>query len=102
MSARLRGLRGVGDGWHPGAAVECVAQRGQDVDAVLGRGGQVAADRVPVSGGLLGAEPAGDLLLGFRWAYVPFGLVGGGRDAQVGGEPQHVAASVAYLNLPSS
>ncbi len=37
---------------------------GEDVGAVLGGGGDVAADGVPVAGDLLGAEPAGDLLLG--------------------------------------
>jgi hypothetical protein len=68
---------------------------GQDVDAVLGGGGQVAADRVPLAGGFFGAEPAGDLLLGFGWAQVAFGLVGGGRDRQVVDEPQHVVLPVA-------
>ena len=58
--------------------------------AVLGGGGDVAADGVPVPGGFLGAEPAGDLLLGLGRAQVPLGLVGGGRDAQVEDEPQHV------------
>lgn len=62
---------------------------------MLGGGGQVAADRVPVPGGLLGAESAGDFLLGFGRAQVAFGVVGGGRDAQVAGEPQHVIAAVA-------
>jgi hypothetical protein len=54
---------------------ERVAQRGQDVDAVLGGGGQIAADRVPVPGGLLGGEPSGDLLLDFGGAQVAFGLI---------------------------
>jgi hypothetical protein len=34
------------------------------VGAVLGGGGDADADGVPVAGGLLGAEPTGDLLLG--------------------------------------
>jgi hypothetical protein len=89
-----RGYRG-GDGWHPGTAGERVAQRSQDVNAVLGGGGQVAVDRVPVPGGLLGAESAGDFLLGFGRAQVAFCVVGGGRDAQVASEPQHVIAAVA-------
>jgi hypothetical protein len=44
---------------------------------------------------LLGAEPAGYLLLGFRGAHVPFGLVGGRRDPQVGGEAEDVVVPVA-------
>ena len=59
---------GVGDGWHPGDAEEGVAQGGQDVGVVLGGGGDVAADGVAVLGGCLGAEAAGDLVLGFGGA----------------------------------
>jgi hypothetical protein len=90
-----RSLRRVGDGWHPGVAGEGAVDGGQDVGAVLGGGGEVAADGVPVAGGLLRPEPAGDLLLGFRGPQVAFGLVGRRRDAQVGGEPQHVSLAVA-------
>jgi len=61
---------------------------------VLDGGGAVAADRVPVAGGLLRAEPAAYLLLGLRRPQVAFGLVGGGRDGGVGEEPQHVAFAV--------
>ena len=43
---------------------------GQDVGAVLGGGGDVPAYGVPVAGDLLGAEPAGDLLLGLGWPQV--------------------------------
>jgi hypothetical protein len=42
---------------------------------MLGGGGDVAADGVPVAGGLLRAEPAGDLLLGFRRPQVTLGLI---------------------------
>lgn len=62
---------------------------------MLGCGGGVAADRVPVPGGLLRAEPAGDFLLHFGWAQVAFGVVGCGRYAQVVHEAQHVAGAVA-------
>src|ERR1035437_5383630 len=66
---------------RPGLAVsrgagEGVADGGEDLVSVLFRGGGVAADGVPVAGGFLGAEPAGDLLLGLRWPDVAFGLVG--------------------------
>jgi hypothetical protein len=44
---------------------------------------------------LLGAELAGDLLLCFRGSEVAFGLVGGARDAQVGGEAQQFVLAVA-------
>jgi hypothetical protein len=64
-----------GDGWHPGVSGERVAQGGEDADAVLGGGGDVAADGIPVPGGLLGAEPAGNLLLGLGRAQVAFGLI---------------------------
>ena len=48
---------------------------------------------MPGSG--LGTEAAGDLLLGFRWAQVAFGLVARGRDRQVGQEAQYVGVAVA-------
>ncbi len=54
---------------------EGVVDGGQDVGAVFGSGGDVAADGVPVAGDLFGAEPAGYLLLGFRGPQVAFGLV---------------------------
>src|ERR1019366_3699893 len=85
----------VGDGWHPGIAGEGVADRGQDADAVLSGGVDVAADRVPVPGGLLGAQPPGDLLLCLGRPQIALSLVGSGRDAQVNGEPQHVVLPVA-------
>jgi len=66
---------GGGDGRHPGIPGERVAQGGEDADAMLGSGGNVAADGVPVPGGLLGAEPAGDFLLGFGGPQVAFGLM---------------------------
>ena len=46
-------------------------------------------------GGLLGAEPAGDLLLDLRRAHVSLGLVRGRGYAQVGGEPEHVVVAVS-------
>jgi hypothetical protein len=49
---------------------------GQDVGAVLGDGGDVAADGVPVAGDLLGAEAAGYLLLGLSGSQIAFCLVG--------------------------
>jgi hypothetical protein len=50
----------LGNGRHPGVSGEGVAYRGEGVSAVLGGGGGVAADRVPVAGGLLraGSSPA--------------------------------------------
>jgi len=62
---------------------------------VLGCGGCVAADGVAVPGGGLRAEPAADLLLGFRWSRVAFGLVVRRRDGGVGQEVQHVGFAVA-------
>jgi hypothetical protein len=85
----------AGRGWaDPRAAGEGVADGGQDADAVLAGGVEVAADGVPVPGGLLGAEPPGYLLLRLRGAQVTFGLVGGGRDLQVIGEAEHVVLPV--------
>src|SRR5260370_37902337 len=95
-----RGRWRVGDGRHPGVAGEGVVDGGQDVGAVLGGGGDVAADGVPVAGGLLGAEPARYLLLGLGWPHIAFRLVGCGRDAQVGGEAEHVALPVAQAFEP--
>jgi hypothetical protein len=45
---RISGL--TGDGRHPGVSGESVAQGGEDAGAVLGGGGDVAADGVPVAG----------------------------------------------------
>src|SRR5512135_676506 len=88
---------GSGGGWdgrHPGISGNRVAQGGEDADAVFGGGGDVAADGVPVPGGLLGAEPAGDLLLGLGWAHVPLGLVGRWWYPQVRKEPEHIVLAV--------
>ncbi len=68
---------------------------GQDVGAVLGDGGDVSADGVPVAGDLLGAEPARDLLLGLRGPQVAFRLIGRRRYPQAGGEAEHVSLPVA-------
>ena len=46
----------LGDGRHPGVSGERVAQGGEDVDAVLGGGGNVASDGVAVPGCLLRAR----------------------------------------------
>src|SRR5262249_2685879 len=84
------GLDAVGDGWRPGAAGEGAAQGGEHLCPVFAGGGEVAADGVAVAGGVFGAQAAGDFLLGFGGAQVAFGLVGGGRDAGVEDEAQHV------------
>ena len=68
-------LCSCGEGRHPGVSGECVADGGDDGLAVLAGGVEVAADGVPVAGGGLGAEPDGDLLLGFRWPQVALGLM---------------------------
>jgi hypothetical protein len=52
-----------------------------------------------VPGSLLGAEPAGDLLLDLRRALVSLGLVRGRGYAQVGGELEHVVFAVARPDL---
>src|SRR5258708_69821 len=85
----------VGDGRHPGSSGEGVADGGQDVGAVLGGGGDIAADGVPGAGDLLGAEPAGDLLLGLSGPQIAFRLIRRRRDPQVGGEPEPVVLPVA-------
>src|SRR5258708_38625279 len=84
----------VGDGWHPGVAGEGAVDGGEDVGAVLGGGGYVAADGVPVAGDLLGAEPAGDLLLGLSGPQVAFGAVRCGGYPQVRKEPEDVLLAV--------
>src|SRR5487761_1535691 len=69
-------IRGVCPDWrYPGVAGEGVVDGGEDLASVLFRGGGVAADGVPVAGDGHRAEPAGDFLLGLRWAYVPFCLI---------------------------
>ena len=62
---------------------------------MLGGGGEHAADQVAVLGSLQVGEPAGDVLLDLRGPQVAFGLVGGGRDPQVGGEAQEVVLAPA-------
>ena len=68
------GSGGGRDGWFPGVSGEGVVDRGEDVDPVLDGGGAVAADGIPVAGGLFRAEPAADLLLGLGGPQVAFGL----------------------------
>jgi hypothetical protein len=86
----------AGRGWAASrGAGEGVTDVGQDADAVLAGGAEVAADGVAVPGGLLGAEPPGYLLLRLRGPQVPLGLVGGGRDPQVIDEAEHVVLPVA-------
>jgi hypothetical protein len=99
---RMAGVQG-GSGIGGIQGLPVIASRRADVLAVLGGGGDVTADRVPVPGDLLGAEPAGDLLLGFGWPHVSLRLVGGGRDPQVIDEPQHVVVSVtqAFQQVPA-
>jgi hypothetical protein len=48
------------DGRHRGVPGEGIADGGEDGHPVLGGGGGVSADRVPVPGGFLRAEPAGE------------------------------------------
>jgi hypothetical protein len=65
------------------------------MSTVIGDGGDVAADGVPVAGDLLGAEPTRYLLLG-SWRAA--GRVRPGwsrRDPQAGGEPRYVSLPVA-------
>ncbi len=69
------GLCSCGNRRHPGVSGEGVADGVHDVGAVLAGSVEVAADGVAVAGGGLGAEPARDLLLGFRRAQVALGLI---------------------------
>lgn len=64
---------------------------------------EVSADRVPITGDLLGAEPSGYLLLGLCRAQVPLCVVGGGCDPRVADEPQHVGCAVtqAVQQIPA-
>src|SRR5512140_2848759 len=84
----------VRDRWYPGVSGEGLADDGEDLAAVLDGGGCVAADGVPVAGGLLRAEPAGSLLLGFGGAGVALCLVVRRGDRGVGEEPEHVVFAV--------
>ena len=84
-----------GAGRQPGSAENRVVEGLHRVVSVLDRGGQVAADPVPVFGAGLAGEAPGDLLLGLGRPQVAFGLVVGGRNAQVVGEAQHVGFAVA-------
>jgi hypothetical protein len=83
-----------GGRWPPGITGEGVADAGQDVDAVLAEGVDVAADVEAVLGGLRAGEPPGDLLLGLGRAQAAFADVVGGPDPGVGGEPQGVVFAV--------
>jgi hypothetical protein len=58
----VQALAGIGG--IQGFPGEGIADDGEDGDPVLGGGGGVSADCVPVAGCFLRAEPAGDLLLG--------------------------------------
>src|SRR6266542_5959939 len=69
------GLCSCGNRRHPGVSGEGVADGVHDVGAVLAGSVEVAANGVAVAGGGLGAEPARDLLLGFRRAQVALGLI---------------------------
>ena len=82
---------------HPGVAEERVAHGVRTQAWCLAAVGDVAADGVAVAGGVLGTEAAGDLLLGLGRAQVAFGLVAGGRDAQVGCEAQDVVLAIAQV-----
>lgn len=52
-----RALWRAGDGRHPGIPGEGVVDSGEDVRSVLGGGGDVAADAVPVASDLLRSGP---------------------------------------------
>jgi hypothetical protein len=84
----------AGDWRHPRVPGERVVQGGEDAYAVFGGCGNVAADGKRVAGDLLGAEPAGDFLLGIRRVHVTFGLVRGRRYPQVRQEPEDVVLAV--------
>jgi len=61
------------------------------VAALVGHGLQVARDTTVGLGELGVAEAAGDLLLDFAHAQVPFGAIVGEGDVRVSGEQQHGA-----------
>lgn len=73
---------------------EDVADDVHDGLAVLASGVEVAAERVPVPGRLLGPEPTGDLLLGLRGVQVALGVVRCRGYPQVSEEPEHVVFAV--------
>jgi hypothetical protein len=87
--AGMGGIQGV-----PG---DRVAQCGEDAGAVLGGGGDVAADGVPVAGGGFGAEPPGY----FCWVFA--GRRSRSAPLEVGGirrsdkEPQDVMLTVVQV-----
>jgi hypothetical protein len=92
---RAAWLCSCGNRRHPGVSGAGVTDHGDDGLAVFAGDVEVAADRVTVAGGGLGAEPAGELLRGFRRALVAFALVRGRGDPQVGQEPQDVVFAVS-------
>ena len=73
-------------GWHPGSSLEGLAEGGEHVVAVLGRGGEVSADCVAVLGAVFAGQPPGDVLLDLGRSQVAFGLAGGGWHVEVVGE----------------
>src|SRR2546423_1547982 len=67
----------------------------EEVFAVFGGGGEVAADRAEVFGSGESAQAAGDLLPELDHADVAFGAVVIGRYPPVGGEAEVVVSAVA-------
>ena len=74
-------------GWSPGVAGEGLADGCHDIDAVLARGVDVAADVEPVLGDVFAGQAARDLLLCFGGPQVSFADVVRRPDPGVAGEP---------------
>ena len=64
----------------------------EEVESLFAQGGQVAPHAGKSAGSFRGAEGAGDFLLQFDHAHVPFGQIVIEGHTQVGGKAQHFIA----------
>jgi hypothetical protein len=80
--------------WEPWLAGDGHFEGVEGVDAVFDRDGDEAVDGQVGFGGIIGGEPAGDLLLCLGGPQIPFGLVVHGRNRGVVTGPHDVVVTV--------
>ena len=80
-------VRSGGPGWHPGPAAEQLGERIECADVVLGRGGEVGADRCEPLGSRQALEAVAHLGVDLGHADSGLGRVVGEENVEVGGEP---------------